>query len=237
MKNMYKRQKIDIGLVAQALNNTNATGRFFKMNIWRKALAILNAGAMAATKTTAIEILQATDEAGTGAKGIPSTAEQAAIATVTANEKVTEATIALASAAATDKVTINGTVFTMAVTTDVADRKFADAAGLVACVNHAIHGVENVIASAVSTTVTVRSADGAAALTVVGTNVAGTITIATTQAQAFVEVDVGSLDLDNGFEYVGVKVTTTANTTVSAILLRGDGRFEAIQATGAVASV
>jgi hypothetical protein len=237
MKQLYKRAKFDIGLVAQALNNTNATGRYFKMDMWRKLIAILNGGAMAATKTTTIEILQATDIEGTGAKGIPSTAGQTATAEITANEKVTEATIALAAAAATDKVEVNGITYTMAAATDATKKEFADAAGLVACINHATYGVENVIASDSGTTVTVRSGDGVTTLTVTGTNVAGTVTVATTQAQAFVEVDVGSLDLENGFEYVAVKVTTTANSVVSAELIRGDGRFEPEQSVGASAVV
>ncbi len=41
---------------------------------------------------------------------------------------------------------------------------------------------------------------------------AATITPATTQAQAYVEIDAGSLDIANGFQFVAAKVTTTANS-------------------------
>lgn len=231
MKDMSKREKIDIGLLSQALNNTNATGRYYGMQMYRKALFILNGAAMAATKTTKLEVLQAKDAAGTDSKAVTS-----AEATITANTLVTEATIALAAAAATDKVTINGITFTMAVATDASAREFADAAGLVTCINHAAYGVAGVTASADGTTVTVKATDpGEKVLTVAGTDVAGTVTVATTRAQAYVEVDVSSLDLANGFEYIAAKVTTTANSVVGVALIRGDGRFEPIQYVGASA--
>lgn len=230
MKNLNKRAKFDIGLVSQALNGANKTGKYFGMQMFRKALFILNGGAMAAGKTTKIEILQAKDAAGTDAKAIADAA-----ATITANTLVTEATIALAAAAATDKVAVNGVEFVMAATTDTAKKEFKDADGLVACIKAAIEGVT---ASAAATTVTVTAENpGETVLTIVGTGVAGTVTVATTEAQAYVEVDVGSLDLAGGFEYIAVKVTTTANSVVAVNLIRGDGRFEPIQQVGAAASV
>jgi hypothetical protein len=230
MKNMYKRAKMDIGLVSQAINNTNVTGKYFGLQMFRKALFALIGGAMAATTTTKLEILQAKDAAGTDAKAIAD-----ASATITANELATEATVALVAAAATDKVTVNGVIFTMAAATDAAKKEFADAAGLVTCIKAAVDGVT---ASADGTTVTVESANpGEKTVTVVGENVAGTVTVATTKAQGYVEVDAGSLDLAGGFEYVAVKVTTTANTVAGVVLLRGDGRFEPDQAVGAGAAV
>lgn len=233
MKPMYKRAKIDIGLVAQALNNTNATGKYYGMQMDRKALFILLCGAMAVDKTTKIEILQAKDANGSEAKAIEN-----ASATITANTLVTEATIALATAAVTDEVEINGITFTMAAATDETAREFADAAGLVACINHPTYGVPGVIASAESTTVTVKAENpGENLVTVVGNNVAGTVAVATVEALAYVEVDVGSLDHANDFQYIAPKVTTTANTTVAVTLLRGDSRFEPTQQVGASASV
>jgi len=43
--------KLDVGIQAQSLNGA-ATGRYFSMAGYGKALAILTAGAIAATKTT-----------------------------------------------------------------------------------------------------------------------------------------------------------------------------------------
>ena len=234
MKRLSEKVKVDIGVVPQTLNNSNVTGGYFSMTMCRSILAVLICGAMASTKTTKIELLQAQDKAGTNSKGIPNTAEQEASATVTANTFVAEATVALVAAAATDKVTINGIVFTMAAATDATKREFANAAGLVTCVNNATYGVAGVVATAVNTTVTLKAIEpGNNVITVEGTDVAGTVTVATTKALAFVELDAAQLDTENGFTYVAPKVTTTANTVTGIVLLRGDGRFSPEQVVGA----
>lgn len=245
MKTLAKRVKLDIGLLAQALNNTNVTGKYFRMDMDRKALFVLNGGAMAATKTTIIELLQAKDTAGTDAKGIPSTAGQTATATVTANTAVTEATLTLATVLATEAVTINGLTFTAhANTTTKASRQFkidgddtADAAALAACINDSVYGVPGITAVPAVAVITLKSTVPGETLITITDAAANTITAATTREQAYVEVDVGSLDLANGFEYVAAKVTTTANTVVAVELIRGDSRFEPVQKMGASASV
>jgi hypothetical protein len=60
---------------------------------------------------------------------------------------------------------------------------------------------------------------------------------ALTSGCAFIEIDVSSLDLTNGFEYVAARVTTNATLVSGVTLLRGDGRFEAEQDVQAYASV
>lgn len=234
-----KRHKIDIGLVSQALNNTNATGRYYHHTMWRRALAQLIGAAMAATKTTKIELLQATDASGTGAKAIAG-----AEATITANTSVTAATLTLATVLATHAVTINGVTFTgHADTTTAATREFAingddtaDAAALAGLINDATYGVTGVTATAALGVITLTATDpGETAITIA--NAAATITAATTQAIAYVELDVAQLDVDAGFDYVAVKVTTTANTVVSVGLLRGEGRYGPEQVVGASALV
>lgn len=238
MKPMYKRAKVDIGLVAQAINNGNKTGRYYGMQMFRKALFVLTAGEMAATKTTKIEILQAKDLAGTGAKAITD-----ASATITANTKVTEATITVDTVEATNKVTINGLTFEAAEAADLPNRVFAVgdndnecAASLAAAINHATAGVPGVTASSALGVVTLKVTNpGETTITI--EDPSATITPKTTEAQAYVEVDVGSLDLANGCEYIAAKVTTTDNTAVAVTLIRGDGRFEPEQAVGAAAAV
>lgn len=239
MKLLSKRAQFDIGLVSQALNNTNATGRYFGMQMDRKALFILNGGAMAATKTTKIELLQAKDAAGTDAKAIAN-----ASATITANTLVTELTLTLATVVAADTVTINGIVFTAhADTTTKANREFsisgldaADAAELASCINDATYGVPGVTAEVADAVITLKVTDPGAK-TITAATSGATVTIATTQAQAYVEVDVSSLDHANDFEYVAAKVTTTANSNVAVVLVRGDSRFEPVQVVGASAAV
>lgn len=230
---LYKDAKFDIGLVPQALNNSNATGRYFGLAHYREATAILLVGAMAAATTAKVEFLQAKDADGTGSTTISS-----ASATITANTDVTKATVALATVADTDVVTINGINFTKAAATDATAREFADAAGLVTCVNDATYGVEGVFASAASTTVTLVSEDpGEYVITVAKTENAGTITLATVEAIAYVNLLADNLDADNSFTHVAAKVTTTANTTVAVQLLRGIPRFQPTQNVGASATL
>jgi hypothetical protein len=193
-----------IGLVPQAVNNDNVTGRYYLANKGRRIRAWLLGGAMAATKTSKVELVQAKDKAGTDVKAITG-----ANAEITANQLVTEATIDLTAVANTDVAIVNGGEYTKAAATDASKREFADAAGLVTCINSATYGVPGVFASAADAVVTVRAEPaGEVAITVGKTEVAGTITLATTKAQAFVDVDVGHLDLAADFVYVAAKVTT-----------------------------
>jgi hypothetical protein len=243
MRRFSKEAKFDIGLVPQAINNTNVTGRYFHMGMHPRLTAILLGGAMAATKTSKIELLQAKDAAGTDAKGIPTTAGQLATAEVTANTKVTEATLTLALVAIADAVTINGLTFTAAAAADLPNRVFsqagddtADAASLVLAINHETAGVPGVIASSSLGVVTLKALDPIEEVITV-TDPAATITVATTQELAFVELDASQLDLAGGFEYVAAKVTTTANTVAGVAIIRDLGRFSPVQAVGASAVV
>ncbi len=241
---IHEDVKIDVGLVSQALDNTNATGKYHSLKDYRSALAILSGGAMAATKTTKIELLQAKDAAGTEAKGIPTTADQEATAEITANALVTELTVTLASVLADETITINGLVFTAhATVTTPANREFsisgddtADAAELVTCINDATYGVPGVTASNAGAVITLVSTDpGETVITAASTD--ATFTIATTKAQAFVEVLSTLLDKINGFTHIAVKVTTTATSNVAVVLARGNARFTPDQKVGASAIV
>jgi len=237
MNRFSEIEKIDLGLEAQALSNTNATGVFYSMAGFRRALALLNVAAMAATKTCKIELLQATD-----ADGTDSTAVTGAEATITANEGVAEATVDLTSVGTADTVTIvndagEDVTFTQASGTEVEDREFVDAAGLVLCVNDADYGVSGVTAEANGAVVTLTpTIPGSGTITVSRTDVGGTITLATVKAQAYVEIEDGALDHPE-FTHVAVKVTTTATTVVAATLLRGAAIGGLTQAVGASASL
>jgi hypothetical protein len=238
--------KIDIGLVSQALNNTNATGEYFPVKDYGSLCAILNGGAMAATKTSKIELLQATDALGTGAKGIPTTALQAALATITANALVTEATITLATFLATGTITINGLVFTAhATVTTKASRQFSiagtdtqDAVELISCINDPTYGVPGVTASNVAGAVTLKSTiPGQTLITITSSPGDTTDVKATVKAQAFVEINTKQLDKKNHFVYIAAKVTTTANSNVAVVMLRGNARTTPVQKVGASAAI
>jgi hypothetical protein len=237
--------KIDEGIQAQSLNGA-ATGRYYDMAGFTKAIAILAIGAVAATKTAKVELLQAKDLDGTDAKGIPTTAGQLATATVTANALVTKATITLATFLATGTITINGIVFTAhASTTTVANREFsisgndtADAAELVTCINDATYGVPGVFATSAAGVVTlISTVAGKTLITISSSPDDGTCTKATVEAQAYVEIDIRQLDKNNDFNHVAVKVTTDSATVVGALLLRGGARTTPDQKVGAYALV
>jgi hypothetical protein len=222
MSKILDRAKVDVGLVPQAINDDTATGKYFSLKeAGRRIAFILTGGAMAATKTTKLEVLQATDEAGADAKVFSADSEFNAEKTITANTLVVEATVALAAAAVTDVVTVNGVDFTMAGATDVDAKEFADAAGLVLCINAHVAGV---VASADGTDVTIRSMDGEASVSTDKTENSGTITLATTEHLIYVEVEADDLDRENDFAWVAAKVTTSANTVLAAMAVRMDGR-------------
>lgn len=220
---IYEKIKIDIGLDAQDINNSNVVGRYVNMTHFRKALVEMNVGAMAAAKTAALTLMQATDSNGTGAKAV-----EGVTATITANTNVQIATIALAAVANTDVVVINGLSYTKSAATSEVDREFADATGLVTCVNHATYGVDGVVASVSTTTVTLKALEGYD-ITLAKTENAGTVTLATTSALAFVEIDNFDLDVNNGFTHFAPKITSTANGICNAIVLRDDPRYKFVQ--------
>lgn len=244
MKRLHEGMKMDLGVVAQTLNNTNVTGRYHAAKPAHRILALLSGGAMAATKTTKIELLQAINGAGGSAKGIPTTAGQLASAEIVANTKVTEATVTLATFLVGGIITINSLAFTAHVdTTTPADREFdisgtdtEDAVELCLCINDATYGVPGVTASNNAGVVTLKSTiAGGVVITVTSVPSDATCVLATLKAQAFVEILTGKMDVAGGFVYLACKVTTTANTVVAAALLRGDVRFEVTQKVGASA--
>ena len=237
MERMYETAKVDLGVVPQTVNNSNVTGRYYAAKEYRRALAVLQVGALAATKTAKIEVFEATDAAGTSAQLI-----SGATATITANTAVTEMTAALATVLAADTITINGVTFTAhATTTTAANREFsisgndtADGDALVTCINDATYGVSGVTASNSSGTVTLKATDPGET-TITASSVGGTITLATTQAEAYVEVD--GLGLSATYTHVGCKITSTGNGIVGALLMRGNARGAITQRVGASAVV
>lgn len=237
MQDFNETYKIDVGLVAQTLNNSNATGAYHAMKDYHGGIAMCSSGAQAATKTTKLEVFEAKDSAGTDAQLMPS-----ATSTVTANANVTKATVAFATVLAAQTVTINGLVFTAhATVTTAADREFsisgndsADGDELVTLINDATYGVPGVTAVNASGTLTLTVDDpGSKTLTLSASD--STFTLATVEAQQFVEFK--NFDLSAGFTHVATKVTTTGNTPVGTLLLRGTKREAVTQHVGASASL
>jgi hypothetical protein len=233
---MYEGMKIDVGLAPVTLNG-NATGAYFNLADYRKAIAVLEVGPIAATFTAKLEVFQAINAAGGSGALLAG-----ATATIAANVLVTSCTLALVNVLNGHTVVINGLTFTAHTdTTTVASRQFkidgndtADGDALCVCVNHADYGAPGITATNNAGTVTlISTVPGATVITVSETG--ATVTLATLSAQAYVEID--ALTLSAGFTHVACKVTTTSAQIVSAILLRGGQRKEISQKVGASASV
>ena len=246
MKALYEMQKIDVGIQAQSLNG-NITGRFYPVGKYGRVLAVLTAGAMTAIKTAKIELLHVKDLAGTDSKGIPTTAEQTAIATITVNTLVTKAMITLSTLFAGGTITINGLVFTAhADTTTYANREFsisvndtADAVKLVKCINVATTGFYNtpgVIATSAAGVVTLISEKTREEVITISSDPDdATCVKATVEAQAYVELNVSKMDLANDFNQLAAKVRTDSAIVIGAVLLLGNARYTPVQRVGASA--
>ena len=234
------RYKVDIGLVGQTINNSNATGFYFPVAGYRKFLAVCTDGASAVNKSTKIEWLQATALAGTGAKVVKQANETSGTessATTTkaaaALTKVTECTVTLSSAANGETITINDVVFTAHTdTTTVAERKFKidgtdaeDAAALVALINHATYGVPGITAAANEAVITLTVDKPGADTITVSTDAVTHFVPAITKQVLYSEIDIDDLDISGGFVYVAPKVTKEGNGVVSVVVVREVGTY------------
>jgi hypothetical protein len=220
MELVSERTKLDVALVPQTITNTNVTGLYFPVRDFHRICMHLQVGAMAATKVATLEIFQ-----GIGRTGASGALIAGATATITANTKVTKATIACGTVLDGETIVINGLTFKGDTdTTTVAAREFsisgdntADAVELAICINDPTYGVPGVIATADTGTVTlVATEPGETYLTIVPG--AAKYTVATLEASAVVEID--NLDLTATFDHVAAKVTSTATGICSVTLLR-----------------
>lgn len=209
MERFLEANNVQLALM-QALNNTNVTGKYFDIRGKRGVVAILTGLTMAATKTMKIELVQDKDGDGGDVKVITSASK-----TVTANTEVVEATADITSIANTDVITVNGVSFTKAAAEDTDANEFDDGASLAAQINSDVTGVT---ATFDTNTLTVVADDGYT-VTISKTENSGTITLATVEAIAIVDVDVIDVDTDGGFYFVAPKVTTTANMTAVSVVM------------------
>ncbi len=179
---LSEMNKVDIALVPANLNGAG-TGPYYNMGLRRKALFVWEVGAMASGVTSIGQVMQATDDAGTGAKVVTNNA-----ATITANTGVASLTITCATVVATDAVIINGLTYTAAAAADLPNRVFAVgaddtacAASLASAINHATAGVPGVKATSALGVVTVVAAEPGNT-TITASSSDATITVATVRA-------------------------------------------------------
>lgn len=232
MANLLSEElKVDMAFIPTAALNGANIGQYFPIQNWRKALFIVQLGAMAAAATSTIAVSQATNQAGGGAKAVTGLTD-----TITANVGAEVVTLALNAVQVADAVVINGLTYTAAAAADLPNRVFdqsgndaADAASLVAAINHATAGVPGITATdlgggVVSLAPTIH---GEATVTIGA--ISATITPATIRATGYVELDASMLDTANGFDHIAVSITNSAGMPTAAVLVRGNGRYSAVQ--------
>lgn len=240
MKKLHEQFKLDTALTPQNLNGAG-TGPYYPMSRYRRALFGVSLGAMAAGVTSAIQVMQAQDARGTGAKAVTNNA-----AMVTANVRAKVVTLSIVTAAAGvhvagDTVTINGLVFTAAAADDPTSRTYAvgasgadSAAALLAKINSkdpaiGVPGVTAASAISGANTVLTLTVDEPGEGTISAEASAATTVVATASADAIVECEASFLDTAAGFTHVAVRVTNSAAVNTGALLLRGGGRYTPIQ--------
>ena len=231
---LSERLKVDTQLVSQALNGAS-TPIYYNMKKYRKALLVVEIGAMAAAATCAMAAWEARDDAATGAQALA-----AITATMTANTGVAEATLTLVTVLVGDTVTVNGLVYTAAAAADLPNRVFdqsgadaADAASLVLALNHVTAGVPGVLAVDAGGGVINLVATELGEMNITATSVGGTITIATIRAVGYLEVDHTMLTkataLVAAYTHIGFVITNSAGMQTGAVVLRGNNRYTPTQ--------
>lgn len=238
MKRLSEEIKLDSALTPQSLNG-NDTGEYYNMQDYRNGLFALNCGAIADGGTVKMEILQASDAAGTGSKTLKDIDGAAVSATITAPIKATEATLTLDTVVATNAVTINGTTLTAIAdgSEDYAAQTFSVgttptdaecATDLTACINA---NFDDIKASAAAAVVTISAVDpGETLITIVDD--AATITPAVTMAQSYIDIQTALLDTENDFSHVAAKVTTESASAIGVELARYSSRYMPDQKVG-----
>lgn len=231
MNLLSEASKIDIALTSANLNAAG-TGTYYKMDKYGKALFIAEIGAMAAAATSVLQVMQAQNAAGTGAKVITNNA-----ATITANANVAAAILTSAVVhVAGDTYTINGLTFTAAAADVPGTRTYAiganataSTANLAAKINNPAIGVPGVTASAAVGVLTLTAAEpGGAAITIAAGG--GAVGVPSTlRAIGYIECDASFLDDANDFTHVAIRVTNSAAMQTGAVILRGQGRFTPTQ--------
>lgn len=233
-RTVRRDEKLDIAFVPQLVNNAGViTSPYFNLGKYRRALFVVSCGQLIreAAETPAITdavVLQARCAktiAGGDASDITG-----ATATITANVRVQSASIELSGVANGKVCSVNNVVFTKAAGTDVPTRKFADAAGLIACVN--AHVPKVIASSGGGAVVNLDTAGPGEANLLVASNHNTQLICRTRSALGYVEVD--QRDLAKGKNFVAIRVTANTvaggvNLPISAVLIRGGSRMSVIQ--------
>lgn len=224
---MLEQLKPDTALLGPTIANAaNETGRYFKMNEYRKAMfhvVVSSAGILDGEEVTV-----SVNEAKTAAGGDAQALIADVIITGLENSLVVATDLAAGAAIEVgdtiELLTSDGleATFTRAAATDTDENEFLNAAGLVQCIEASGLGLS---AEANANVVTISATDaGSKTITMVETSAAASAWVPagiTTQAAAIAEVYAPGMS--TGFMYAGVNVLNgaAANIIAKADIVRG----------------
>lgn len=236
--------KYDNAVLPQLLNDKeSAHGHYFRMAAYNRALFLVSVGALqvsgAASDKVYLRLWCAEDEAGGGEVPLAGAAAITGHCHIVANNNVQAALLDLDDLDDTvSEVTINGVTFTHN-TGLVADRDFANRAGLIALINDPELGVEGVVATAHPTDGdqiildTVGRGDYTITLS---SDPHDDILCSTRYAIALLEVKDAVLPANKPFVGICIEAATDVSKTgllVNAICLRGGSRWSVNQRVAA----
>ena len=236
--------KVDCAIVPQSLGVATATGLYYSMKLWNRALVVANHGPIATTATVKLEVFQAKDEWGTGSVLLAG-ATTTTLGTTTKRGAVVSITLATMLAATTVVVTpyVDGTAKTAltytahASTTTLANREFNIGGGtdtldgdeLVKCLNDSTYGVPGGFAINAAGVVTLYPTDDISIFNIASTPDDGTGLKTVPQGTLVVEVNRAALTWASGFGWICAKITNAVTLClVSATLIR-QGRYNPTQ--------
>ena len=211
--------KADQALAPQSIASSNKTGAYFAIGDYAKAMWKISAAAMADAATVVAQVMVAEDAAATGA-----TALTGAAATITGNVAVKRALLTGNTIVDEDTVvTVNGVVFSCEDTTPDAEAgEFASGANdTAACVNLAavINSLCPELLATPSTSTVILDVRDPGTGTITIADAHATIVPSTLEAEAYVEVDHGQVEVGD-FTHMALKLTTDDTIVVGAELIR-----------------
>jgi len=233
LNRLYEKIKVDVALEPQSLISTFATGKYFNMAGFREALFVMDVGNITAAGSSAMQVMEATDERATGAQALAGF-----VATIAANVRVAKMSITCAGGVATDTltITVGGVeyVFTGQAAEDLVSQEWkadgddtADAVSLVNCINYTCAG--KLWAENTAGVITLWAEDGYYIEAIAESGAYATFCTMSAVAYVFLQ----GLDLSAGYEYVAIKVTTGGNTGIcGATLYRGKSVKSILQRVG-----
>lgn len=228
MLGIYERFRAAVGLGSQSLASTNATGSYIRAG--KRNFFHVITGAMANAATVKAEIYEATDGRGTSAQAIA-----AATCTITATTNATKVNVVVNAVTNGKTIIVNGITYTAAGAYSLANKEFTQASELDTLINYysgdtlyaADDGGTNVVIEAKNPSET--------AITIGGTLEAVKLVPSVLEAQAYIEVDAGMMDLADDMTHLAIKLTTVGTVVVSCGVLIDDYTlpFPVKQAVGA----